>query len=68
MNQEEASAQAQQEADALGHAIDVWQHVGGTNPAGTVAPRLNDFITRDPDRLPPPRWNMWKLVETVQPA
>jgi hypothetical protein len=56
-------------ARATGHPVNLYQHVGGT-VAGKVVHATGKFMWRDTldgqgHELPPPRWSVWRLLETV---
>jgi len=77
LTRDEAEERAQQEANARSKdpaqrgkaraaaAVDVYEHIGGTNPAGYV-PATGRFMTR-PAGKPAPRWNVWQKVATKEP-
>ena len=61
----QARAAATTAAAALDLPVSMWIHVGGTTPAGDVAPR-GTYLVRV-SRLPDPKWGCWKKVGEVAP-
>lgn len=65
MSREDAFTQAQAEATRRGHPMQVWEHVGGKRPDGSMITASGRFLVRDPAKRAP-RY-AWALVETVEP-
>lgn len=65
MTRADAIAAATVLADRLNKSIEVWEHIGGRTPAGTILPQ-GRFIVHHPTD-PPPRY-VWALRLLVSRA
>ena len=65
LTRQSAESQAQQQARKSKQAVEVWEHVGGSTPAGRVA-ATGRLLVRRSDQ-PAPKWGVWQKVSRQEP-